>query len=132
SFTASVTSGTFPLTVAMTDTSTGAPTSWAWDFGNSTASSLRNPSVTYAAAGTYTVTLIATNASGASTAATRTITVTAPAPKPTASFSASAAPGTPPLVVTLLDTSINAPTSWAWNFGNGTTSTLRNPSVIYP
>ena len=36
SFTASATSGTSPLAVTLTDTSTGAPTSWAWTFGNGT------------------------------------------------------------------------------------------------
>ncbi|MEW1939569.1 PKD domain-containing protein, partial [Pseudarthrobacter sp. NPDC080037] len=34
SFTASPTSGTAPLNVSFTDTSTGSPTSWAWDFGD--------------------------------------------------------------------------------------------------
>ena len=78
SFTTSVASGTAPLTVAMTDTSTDIPTSWAWDLGNGTTSTVQNPSVTYAAAGTYTVTLIATNATGASAPVTQTIVVTPP------------------------------------------------------
>jgi PKD repeat protein len=78
SFTASATSGTAPLSVNLTDTSTGDPTSWAWDLGNGSTSTAQNPSATYTTAGTYTVTLRATNAAGTSTAATRTITVTAP------------------------------------------------------
>jgi PKD repeat protein len=50
--------------VHFTDASTGAPTSWAWDFGDGHAASVENPSHAFAAAGSYTVTLTATNASG--------------------------------------------------------------------
>ena len=80
SFTASATSGNFPLPVTFTDTSINTPTSWAWDLGDGTTSILQNPTVTYTAAGTYTVTLIASNASGASAMVTQTITVTTPPP----------------------------------------------------
>jgi PKD repeat protein len=74
SFTASPTSGTAPLNVAFTDTSTGSPTSWAWAFGDGGTSTGQNPSHSYSAAGTYTATLTATNAAG-STSASKTITV---------------------------------------------------------
>lgn len=74
SFTASPTSGTAPLNVAFTDTSTGSPTSWAWDFGDGGTSTAQNPSHSYAAAGTYTAKLTATNSAGSSSATT-TITV---------------------------------------------------------
>lgn len=63
-FTATPTTGTAPLTVQFTDQSTNTPTSWAWDFGDSTSSTTQNPSKTYTTAGTYTVTLTATNATG--------------------------------------------------------------------
>jgi hypothetical protein len=51
-------------TVQFTDTSTGSPTSWLWNFGDSTTSTLQNPTKTYSSPGTYTVTLTATNAGG--------------------------------------------------------------------
>lgn len=65
-FTATPTSGYHPLTVAFTDTSTGSPTSWAWDFQNdgSTDSTSQNPSFEYTADGTYTVKLTANNSAG--------------------------------------------------------------------
>jgi PKD repeat protein len=95
SFTAAPATGTAPLTVALTDTSTGTPTSWAWNFGNGTTSTVRNPSVTYNAAGTYTVTHTATNAGGTSTAATRVITVAAVPPIPPTTIP----PTTPPTTI---------------------------------
>lgn len=56
------------LEVAFTDTSTNEPTEWAWDFGDAAGTSTeQNPTYTYAAAGTYTVGLTATNAGGSDT-----------------------------------------------------------------
>lgn len=77
SFTATPTSGVAPLGVSFTDTSTGQPTVWSWDFGDGTTSSAENPSDTYSQPGTFTVTLTASNSIGSSTATT-TITVAAP------------------------------------------------------
>lgn len=54
-------------TVAFTDQSTNAPTSWAWSFGDGGSAATQNPSHTYTAAGAYNVTLIATNANGSDT-----------------------------------------------------------------
>jgi PKD repeat protein len=89
SFTAAPTSGVAPLSVAFTDTSTGSPTSWSWAFGDGGTSSAQNPAHTYTAAGTYTVSLTATNAAGSDTT-TRTGYVTVTAPVPTQTFAPSA------------------------------------------
>lgn len=78
-FTATPTTGNFPLAVQFTDTSTGTPTSWAWTFGDGTTSTAQNPSKTYSAAGTYNVTLTATNATG-SDAETKTGYIVATTP----------------------------------------------------
>jgi len=59
--------GNAPLTVTFTDSSTGSPTSWAWDFGDSEASTDQNPEHTYDSAGVYTVALTATNGAGSDT-----------------------------------------------------------------
>ncbi len=64
-FTGAPTSGEFPLTVNFTDQSTNSPTSWDWNFGDGVGTStVQNPSYEYMAAGTYTVSLTATNAFG--------------------------------------------------------------------
>jgi PKD repeat protein len=66
-FTASATSGQAPLTVQFTDQSVSAGTSsYAWDVNNdgTTEYTTKSPSHTYTAAGTYTVKLVVTNASG--------------------------------------------------------------------
>ncbi|MDD3071678.1 MAG: PKD domain-containing protein, partial [Methanoculleus horonobensis] len=80
-FSANVTNGTAPLTVAFTDASTGDPTSWVWDFEDDgiVDSTEQSPVHTYTAAGTYTVNLTVANAGG-SDAEIKTgyITVTEP------------------------------------------------------
>jgi len=63
--------GLGPFNVDFTDTSSNTPTSWAWNFGDSTTSIFQNPSHIYASVATqttYTVRLIASNAFGSSTA----------------------------------------------------------------
>jgi len=63
-FVGTPTSGSAPLTVNFTNQSTGNPTSWSWDFGDGGTSTAQSPSHQYTAAGTYTVTLTASNACG--------------------------------------------------------------------
>lgn len=48
------------------DNSTGGtqPYTWYWDFGNGQTSTAQNPTNTYTGAGTYTVTMVATDANG--------------------------------------------------------------------
>ena len=65
-----------PFTVNFTDTSTGLPTSWAWDFDNDTVtdSTAPNPSHTFSVAGSYPVTLTVDNGFGTN-AVTKTVVV---------------------------------------------------------
>jgi gliding motility-associated-like protein len=74
SFTASPSSGFFPLPVSFTNTSQNANT-YVWDFGDGNSSGLTNPSETYVAPGTYLVTLIASINSQCPDTAQLTITV---------------------------------------------------------
>jgi PKD repeat protein len=66
-FSASIVSGDPPLDVSFTDLSTELPTGWSWDFGDTGTSSDQNPNHQYTTAGTYTVSLTATNPNGSHT-----------------------------------------------------------------
>jgi hypothetical protein len=63
-FSVNITSATAPVAVAFTDTSTGSPTSWIWDLGDGTNSTVQNPVYTYTNPGKYNVSLIVTNVHG--------------------------------------------------------------------
>jgi PKD repeat protein len=63
SFTAP-TSACVNTTVTFSNTSTGTPTSYLWNFGDGQTSTLANPTHTYATSGSYTVTLTVTNTAG--------------------------------------------------------------------
>jgi len=132
-FTANNTSGCAPVVVQFTDQSTGSPTTWYWNLGNNTTSTLQNPSTTYTTAGTYTVTLMVTNASGSSTKTiSNIITVSAP---PFANFVADDSGSTClPKTINFQNTSVSnstGTTTYLWDFGDGTTSTSTNPSHTY-
>lgn len=131
SFSASPTVGTTPLSVVFTDTSSGNPTSWYWNFGDGGSSTQKNPSHVYTVSGTYTVTLTATNATGGNTLSKAAFItssgVAVPPSAPVADFTSNPTSGNSPLTVTFTDTSTNNPTSWLWDFGDGTTSTQQNP-----
>jgi gliding motility-associated-like protein len=76
-FSAAPTQGGVPLTVQLTNTSTGA-TAYTWLFGDGTTSSATNTTHTYQNYGSYTIQLVAINAQGcADTAAGITITALA-------------------------------------------------------
>lgn len=80
-FIASPVSGNVPLSVTFTDRSTGSPTSWQWSFGDGSSSALQNPQHVYQQAGTYTVMLTVSNASGSSSKTLQVI-ATSPDPEP--------------------------------------------------
>jgi hypothetical protein len=73
SFVDSVPTGSFKVT--FTDTSTGNPTSWSWNFGDGATSTVQNPVHTYAVAGMYNVVLVVTGAGGTSAPFTKSVTV---------------------------------------------------------
>ena len=136
-FTGSPLSGTAPLNVLFTDTSTGLPAGWLWDFGdgNSTNATRQNPVHRYGAAGLYTVRLTVTNTTTGTNTTVKSdyITVTRPVEPPVADFTGTPTNGTAPLVVTFTDTSTGFPTSWSWNFGDNdaTNATRQNPVHRY-
>lgn len=68
-FSGSITNINVGDAVSFTDLSSNAPTSWSWSFtgGTPSTSTTQNPSITYNTAGTYQVSLTATNAAGSNT-----------------------------------------------------------------
>ena len=49
----------------------------------------------------------------------------------TANFTANQVAGCSPLIVSFQDQSTGGPAVWHWNFGNGNTSALQNPTATY-
>jgi len=135
SFTATPpTTGDVPLKVQFNDTSMGAPTAWAWDFGDhspSSTSSEQNPSHIYVTPGVWTVRLEVTKA-GVSNTSVRQDLINATQPKPVAGFTGGPPNGTKGVTeFHFIDQSTNNPTSWLWSFGDGTYNTSRNTTHIY-
>ncbi|MDO5838816.1 MAG: PKD domain-containing protein [Methanosarcina mazei] len=131
-FSASPSSGKAPLAVKFTDESTGAPTSRKWNFGDGTRSTAENPTHTYDKAGLYTVTLTVSNEKGSNTLTKSSYIIVSNALNgPVASFSASPASGKAPLSVSFTGQGKGAPTEWKWSFGDGNTSTDKNPVYTF-
>ncbi len=111
-------------TIQFTDFSLNDPTSWSWDFGDGSSSTQQNPSHTYATGGEYEVCLTVTNSIGSNTLC-ETILPTFP---PTAAFTFTNFAGSS---FGFEDQSTNNPTSWLWDFGDGSTSTEQDPDYTY-
>jgi PKD repeat protein len=146
--TADVQTGVAPLTVEFTgpfERGGNAILLYEWDFGDpdsgaNNSSSLRVPTHTYNAPGTYTVTLTTTTSEGDATETlTDFITVDAPVVAPQAFFSAAPLTGDTPLNVSFTDQSVpgSSPiTDWLWNFGDPASGsanfrTDQNPTHLY-
>jgi PKD repeat protein len=117
----------------------GTVVGFRWNFGDDGEAAAQNATHTYASAGTYAVELTVTDDSGATGHLSQEVTVTGPqAGGPTANFAGSCAVvGNFGRIVffdcTFTDQSTAAAgatvTAWAWDFGDGRTSTEQNPPV---
>jgi PKD repeat protein len=131
-FTVNKTSGKVPLTVQFNDLSNNTPTTWSWDFGDSTSSAEQNPIHTYTVVGNYTVSLTATNDDGSDTMTVTDFITVNPLTPPIPNFTATPLSGKAPLTVQFNDTSSGGiPTLRNWNFGDGTTSIEIDPVHTY-
>ncbi|MFI5172608.1 MAG: PKD domain-containing protein, partial [Chitinophagales bacterium] len=110
--------------VLFTDISINDPGAWSWDFGDGANSLMQNPTHAYDMNGTYDVCLTAASIYG-STTACQTIIIEGN-PIPVAEFSYSGDPD-----VSFTDLSINSPSSWIWDFNDGSFSIDQNPEHTF-
>jgi PKD repeat protein len=125
-----------PCNFASTSTDDAQVTGWSWDFdgdGNPDATSA-DATFTYTAAGTFNVSLTATDAQGLTNTKTSPITIDPAVPgntPPTASFTHDCTE----VACTFASTSSDAPpgsiATYAWSFGDGTAATESNTSHTY-
>lgn len=120
-----------PFTVNFTDLSTGA-VSWNWNFGDGGTSTLQNPSHTYNTLGNYNVQLIVTNANGCSDSITKNQFVRVQ--RPVVNINNLPIEGCVPFTInpTPNVTTVDGVATFFWDFGDGFTSTLQNPTHTYP
>jgi len=136
SFTATPTSGTTPLLVTFTDSTVGNATGWEWDFDYDGStftvdSTTQNPTHIYDTVGTYSVALRATGPGGSNTAVRTNYITVEDVVALVADFSASPTDGDEPLSVDFTDLSSGSPDTWSWDFGDGGTSDIQNPTYVY-
>ncbi|MDK2974938.1 MAG: hypothetical protein PWP08_1309 [Methanofollis sp.] len=130
-FSANETAGTVPFTVQFADESTGTLNAWNWSFGDGTTSTEQHPVHTYTAPGAYTVSLTVADAYESTDTTTAEGYIVADAPPLIAAFTTNVTSGFVPFTVRFNDTSTGTPIAWHWNFGDGNTSTDRNPVHRY-
>ncbi len=129
-FASNRTAGSRPLSVAFTDTSTGLPASWAWNFGDGKTSAVQNPVHEYTSDGVYYVRLTVTNSKG-SNSTQKMNYITVATQHLSSNFLSNVTSGNIPLTVQFTDSSTGVPVLWNWNFGDGSTSTEQNPKHTY-
>ncbi len=126
-----VTACNAPLTVTFVNSSVGGVT-YQWQFGDSTTSTSQNPVHTYTVAGVYSVKLVVTNSAGCQDSIEKRDFIVI-APPEILRIDSLPLKGCLPFTITpkvVMKDSI-AVTSYQWNFGDGATSTLANPTHTY-
>ena len=126
--------------ITFTDTSvnheTGEPDSYLWDFGDGTTSLERNPIKVYDPAPsttTYSVslTVYAFSSGGTKVYNTHTETVTLVQPTMIPDYTYTILNSTVTFTNTSTNVGLEEPDAYLWDFGDGTTSTLKNPVKTY-
>ena len=104
---------------------------WQWDFGDGSTSSSQNPVHNYSSAGPFNVTLKVTSDKGCVDDSVKVMDKIFAQPQAAFSAPAEVCDGA---TINFSDQSTannSTVTQWQWDFGDGTNSTLRNPSKTY-
>jgi PKD repeat protein len=121
--------------IQFTDTSydtDGYLMNWTWNFDDGTVSYLQNPTHQYQDHRTYNVALMVTDNNGSTDTISKPVIVRNR--EPITNFMYNPSNPTNIDMIQFTDTSIDLDgtiVSWFWNFGNGNTSTLQNPTYRY-
>ncbi len=107
----------------------GSISSWNWNFGDGTISSLQNPSHLYLSAGTYNVSLTVSSNTGCDSTFKLPVIVN-PFPNPAFTTNITCL-GKATQFTNGSTISSGSISGWSWSFGNGRTSTAQNPSITY-
>ncbi len=103
---------------------------WIWNFGDNKTSYEQNPTHIYSQPGVYTITLIAISNNNCNDTLIKKNFITVK-PSPTSLFKADITRAcNAPLTVHFTDLSTGA-VSYLWNFGDGVTETIKNPTHIF-
>lgn len=135
--TASFTKSVNGLTVTFSNTSTtssGFPSMmmYYWSFGDGTYSVLKNPVKTYSSGGIKVVQLMINDSFGCTTTINDTIVLSSTTSSCSASFTKTVNGLTANFNNTSMSTNGSSSTlAYFWTFGDGTSSTLKNPSKTY-
>lgn len=112
-----------------TDMTPGTIGTWNWDFGDGNTSTDQNPTHIYAAEGNYTVTLSVITPEGCSDVTTGNVLVNE---LPVAAFTNDIACWYDPTNFTDQSTiNTGSIVAWGWDFGDGNTSNIQNPSHAF-
>jgi PKD repeat protein len=130
-FTGTPVQGASPLSVSFTDNSMGSPSSWYWSFGDGSTSTMQNPVHLYTQKGNYSVFLLVKDAQDTSSLLMPDYITVGTTPSFQADFSVSPVNGTAPLTVKCTDKSLGKPSTFIYNFGDGTNATGPNPVHTY-
>jgi gliding motility-associated-like protein len=116
-----------PIGINFNNQSTGPGViNYQWTFGNSTTSTDKNPSTSYASTGNYNVKLVVNSSYGCSDSITRSIAVTGNQ----TNFDAPAN-SCPNKALNFINTSNPLPNNSEWDFGDGTFSFETNPVKLF-
>mgnify|MGYP000889111751 FL=1 len=120
-----------PATYQFVDLSTGVIEQYLWDFGDGQTSNYQNPVHSFFDSGIYNVCLTVSDASGNCINQFCETIFVGIVPECEADFYF-LQDSLNPLIVHFSDISTGEADTWEWNFGDGTTSTLQNPSHTFP